>query len=211
MAWTTSNITAGSDTTAIVMRSILYNLFKHPQSLSRLLEEIKTAMKENRISNPITWKEARDLPFLDACIKEGGRIHPPFGLPLERVVPAEGATICGKRLEGGTAIGIHPWAAHRDKATFGEDADIWRPERWLCDEAQRRTMEAGLLTFGAGHRVCLGKHVSYMEIYKLIPSLFQRYDIEVAQPDEWFVEARWFAVQRNFRVTFRRRDIEKMS
>lgn len=150
MAWTTSNITAGSDTTAIVMRSILYNLFQHPKTLARLLDELKTASKEGRVSNPVTWKEARDLPYLDACIKEGGRIHPPFGLPLERVVPPEGAIICGKEFKGGTAIGIHAWAAHRDKGTFGEDADLWRPERWLCDEAQRKIMEQSLLTVNLG-------------------------------------------------------------
>lgn len=31
--------------------------------------------------------------------------------------------------------------------------------------------------FGAGHRSCLGKHLAYFEIYKLIPSLLQRYDV----------------------------------
>ena len=89
-------------------------------------------------------------------IKEAGRLHPPFGLPLERVVPEEGATICGVRLKAGTVVGMSAWVVHRDKETFGEDAGDWRPERWLQEEvkgegreeweARRKKMEAALLT-----------------------------------------------------------------
>ena len=69
------------------------------------------------------------LPCLDAVIKEAGRIHPPFSLPYERVVPPEGAVICGKWLPGGTAVGMSAWVTRRDYELFGHDADVWRPER----------------------------------------------------------------------------------
>ena len=36
------------------------------------------------------------MPYLQACIKEGLRMHPATGLPLARVVPKGGATICGR-------------------------------------------------------------------------------------------------------------------
>ena len=75
-------------------------------------------------------------------------MHPPFGLPLERVVPKGGATICGERFEAGTVVGISGWVVHRDRATFGEDVDVWRPERWLVGEEERRKMEHALLTVG---------------------------------------------------------------
>lgn len=146
MSWTTSNITAGSDTTAILLRTIFYTLLKHPQDMRRLLDELQFARDQGRLSNPVTWKETRDLPFLDACVKEAGRLHPPFGLQYERVVPDEGAEICGQHIRGSTIVGINPWVAHRDKATFGGDADAWRPDRWLCDEATRKRMEHSLLT-----------------------------------------------------------------
>lgn len=80
-------------------------------------------------------------------IKEGGRIHPPFGLPYERVVPAQGATICGKFLPGGTLVGMSAWVVHRNKELYGEDCDKWNPDRWLkCDTEKRRKMENALLT-----------------------------------------------------------------
>lgn len=37
------------------------------------------------------------------------------------------------------------------------------------------------LQFGAGHRVCLGKNVSYLEIYKLVPTMLRKYEVSVVQ------------------------------
>ena len=175
-AWSTSNITAGSDTTAILLRTIFYNLVKHPRSLAKLRSELATTPGLD--TELITWKQSLTLPYLGACIKEAGRLHPPFALPYERVVPVEGATICGQFLPGGTVVGMCPWASHRDYATFGDDADDWRPERWTeADEGKRRQMENALLTFGAGNRSCIGKHISYLEISKLVPSLVREFDV----------------------------------
>ena len=114
--------------------------------MQRLLAELASLPPT---SGHVTWKETRSLPYLDACIKEAGRLHPPFGLPLERVVPAGGTTICGQHIRGGTVVGMNAWVIHRDKNLFGEDAAEWRPERWLCgDLEKRKRMEAGLLTVG---------------------------------------------------------------
>ncbi|KAL8991777.1 MAG: hypothetical protein Q9169_007657, partial [Polycauliona sp. 2 TL-2023] len=195
-AWSTSNITAGSDTTAILLRTIIYNLLKHPTSMQKLRDEIMNSNNSGTTTSPpdndvgdqkhhkgnVTWKQAQNFPYLHACIKEAGRLHPPFGLPYERVVPAPGATICGTFLPAGTVIGMSPWATHRDPALFGPDAEEWRPERWLAEEQQKgdeariRKMENALLTFGAGNRSCIGKHISYLEIVKVVPSLLRAFD-----------------------------------
>ena len=81
-------------------------------------------------------------------MKEAERIHLAIVLPLERIVPAEGATICGQRFSSGTVVEINAWVVHRDQAIFGADAESWRPERWLCERAERKRMEDTLLTVG---------------------------------------------------------------
>ena len=68
-AWALSNIQAGSDTTAIMLRAVLYFLIKHPASLDKLLSELARARKASRLSEVVTWEEARALPYLDACIR----------------------------------------------------------------------------------------------------------------------------------------------
>ncbi|KAI1174582.1 putative cytochrome P450 [Nemania sp. FL0916] len=201
-AWTSSNIIAGSDTTAIFLRTMFYELLIHPDSLAKLREELDTASARGEISQITTWKESSALPYLNACFKEAGRIHPPFGLHLERVVPPEGLEVCGTQLPAGTIVGMNAWVVHRDPEVFGSDADAWRPERWLDgDQEQLKKMNASLLTFGAGHRVCLGKHISYLEIFKLVPTLLQAYDIELAEGGRACkIQNRWFVVQSGFNV-----------
>jgi len=205
-AWCTSNMQAGSDTTAIFLRAIMYFLLKNPECHAKLVEELAGARREGRLSEIVTWKEARELVYLDAVVKEAGRLHPAVGLALERVVPTQGVELCGEKIPGGTVVGINAWVAHRDKTMFGEDADEFRPERWLVDKEERVAMERCLLTvsskfclspvsqlrgqgpnswglangnaqFGSGHRTCLGKNISYLEIYKAIPTLFSRYKV----------------------------------
>ncbi|KAL4903514.1 hypothetical protein BDW74DRAFT_186129 [Aspergillus multicolor] len=177
-AWASSNITAGSDTTGIFLRTVFYNLLKYPSTLRRLLEELDAAATAGNIDDLASWKQTRELPYLDAVIKEGGRIHPPFGLPYERVLPKEGATICGEFLPSGTVVGMSAWVVHRDKELYGEDCDEWNPDRWLrYDVERRRAMENALLTFGAGHRSCMGKHIAYLEMYKVIPTLLRRFEV----------------------------------
>lgn len=143
-AWASSNITAGSDTTGIYLRAIFHYLLSTPSALSRLRDEIDAA----DLPDLAPWHSARELPYLDACIKEAGRLHGPFGLPYERDVPEGGATICGKFVPGGTVVGMSSWVVGRDRVLYGEDADAYRPERWLeppGGEEQRKKMESCML------------------------------------------------------------------
>lgn len=206
-AWTSSNVLAGSDTTAIYLRSLFKNLIEHPESLRKLRAELDGAYQQGKLSLPVTWKQSQTLPYFEACFKEAGRVHPPFGMHLERIVPDDGLELSGKMIPGGTIVGMNAWVVHRDQEVFGLDADVWRPERWLdCDDATRRRMEQGLLTFGAGHRSCLGKHISYLEIYKLVPTILLQYDIELMDPQKaWRLENRWFVPQFGFNVRLKRR------
>lgn len=55
-------------------------------------------------------------------------------------------TALNARIEMLTIYTCGEWVTHRDRATFGDDCDEWRPERWLCDAKERKQMEAALLT-----------------------------------------------------------------
>jgi cytochrome P450 len=49
--------------------------------------------------------------------------------------------------------------------------------------ARRQQMLRATFTFGAGPRTCIGKNISLLEIYKLVPSLFLRYKVRDADID----------------------------
>ncbi|EAQ83729.1 hypothetical protein CHGG_10133 [Chaetomium globosum CBS 148.51] len=206
-AWASSNITAGSDTTGIYLRAMFHYLLTHPATFTKLRAEVDAAAAAGHAPGRlVSWRRARELPYLDACVKEAGRLHPPFGLPYERVVPKEGAVVCGKFLPGGTVVGMSAFVVGRDPGLFGEDADEWRPERWLeVGEEQRRRMENAVLAFGAGHRTCMGKHIAYLEIYKVVPTLLLHFDFELVDADGWKVENRWFVMQHGLKVGLKKR------
>lgn len=91
-----ANISAGSDTTSISLTSVIFHLCKFPDVLTRLRNELEDAVRKGVISDPIMFKQAQKLPYLQAVIKEALRIHPATGLILGRVVPEGGATIAGR-------------------------------------------------------------------------------------------------------------------
>lgn len=143
LGWATSNTYAGSDTTAISLRTLVYYLLKNPKSMARLLYEIDTF---EGLSNPVSWADARQMPYLGLCVKEALRINPAPAMLLERVVPGGGRDICGRFFEEGTIVGINPWVVQRDKGVFGDDAEQWRPERWeeANEEGRKRMDKASL-------------------------------------------------------------------
>lgn len=167
-----SNIFAGSDTTAASLRAIFYYLCRTPSSHEKVLAEIDEADREGRLSDPVTFAEAQELCYLQAVIKEALRMHPAVGLLLERVVPRGGAEVGGAWLAGGTVVGINPWVAARDKEVYGEDADNFRPERWLeTDGEQLKAMERNFLAVSL--TICTnGEAYMYADV---IPSVRRRH------------------------------------
>lgn len=208
---TVSLVFAGSDTTAISLSSIFYHLLRNPRVYHKLTTELDAAKADGTIpphpAGIVSWTAAQKLPYLDACIQEAWRVFPAVGLLLERHVPASGATICGERIPGGTIVGCNAWVLHRRPEVFGADTDAYRPERWLeAEPAKLREMKATMFQFGAGARTCIGRNISTLEVYKLVPSFLSRFEVEFVDPaQDWKTENCWFVRQLDFNVRFKPR------
>ncbi|SPO04753.1 related to pisatin demethylase cytochrome P450 [Cephalotrichum gorgonifer] len=211
---------AGSETTAISLSAVFYYLLRNPACLARLRQEIDDAARAGLFSDSesgiVTFSESQKLTYLDACVKEAFRMHPAGGLPLERIVPPGGAEIAGEFVKGGTIVGCSAWVIHRNKEVFGEDVDMYRPERWLpaegadpAEEERRiKAMDGCMIQFGMGSRTCIGKNISLLEIYKLVPSLLRRFEIRFQDPSkEWRLINAWFVKQVNFQTLFEERPL----
>lgn len=84
-------------------------------------------------------------------------------------VPAGGDTINGIYLPEGTGIGWSAFGLMRNEKVWGEDARMFRPERWLegsPEEIQKKDLNLELV-FGYGKYQCLGKNVARMELNKI--------------------------------------------
>jgi cytochrome P450 len=129
---------AGADTTTIGILAILGYLLCNPAQLERLQKEIDQAYVALNLAHgqEISFKDAENLPFLSAVVKESTRLHPSIQYQLPRYVPKGGTRIDKYWFKEGTICGISAASMNRSKEIFGDDADEWKPDRWIARDEQ---------------------------------------------------------------------------
>jgi cytochrome P450 len=164
-------ILAGADSTATSIRCTMLYLLTNPVAFAKLRGEIDQAVKSGNVTVPIiSYSMGMQMPYLQACIKEGLRMWQPLNGIQTKVAPPEGATVNGVYIPGGTQVG---WSSHsmmKRRDIFGDDVDHFRPERWLDGDPEtiKKYERAWEITFGAGRFTCLGKNIALMELTKVL-------------------------------------------
>lgn len=157
---------AGADTTGTAFQALIHFLLTHPESYERMMQEIDEASRKGLISEIPQYNEVLDhLPFFVGCVKETMRLCPSAPNIFPRYVSEPGLELYGKFAPAGTEISCNPYIVHRDPALYGEDAEEFRPERWL-DPERARLFNKYNFAFGYGSRVCLGRDIAMMELFK---------------------------------------------
>ena len=172
-------------------------MVKNPRVYKNLVAEIDEADRHGALSRFVTYEQSLKLPYLyvslgrvfpiksvclivlgfsQAVMKEAMRIHSGVGFPLERYVPKGGANILGVQLKEGTIVSISASVVHADKEVYGEDADEFRPERWLEASLEqlkvmdRSFMAVSFCSITSGSCLALfGRRHYYLHIYGQCP------------------------------------------
>ena len=169
-------IVAGSETTANLLSGLFARLLWNPDKYQKLKDEIRSSFKDE---SELNYESLSKLPYLNACLEEGLRIHPPVPTGLLRTVPKGGDTIDGLWVPEGTSVAVGSWAASHNPANF-RDCDDFVPERWL-DKAYDTDYKKGAQPFSLGPRGCIGKHLSYMEMRLILGRLLWNFDVSVTR------------------------------
>ncbi|KAK3112206.1 hypothetical protein LTR53_011770 [Teratosphaeriaceae sp. CCFEE 6253] len=199
---------AGADTTGTAFQGMIVHILSQPEVYRKLMEEVGRATAAGQLSAMPQYDEVLEhCPYYVACVKETMRLNPSAPNIFPRTVGKGGLMLGGLYAPEGTEITCNPWLVHRDRAVFGEDAEVFRPERWLESEEQTKLLNKYNMVFGYGARTCLGKDIAMMELFKGPLQFFRTFDPKLAnskQPGIWTVKG-GVAFWQDMQMTIRRR------
>ncbi|KAF7543032.1 hypothetical protein G7046_g10071 [Stylonectria norvegica] len=170
-------LSAGRDTVAQALTWVFYLLIKNPrvaEELQRTLQHITAGAD----ADPETLTPSA-LPYATAIFYESLRLYPP--VPFE-IKQAQQDTHLpdGTFLPRSSIVVWCPWAMNRSRETWGPDADVFQPERWLVDGAVVSRSAAEFPVFNGGSRLCLGKRMAEVMAVQVIARLAKAFDFEPA-------------------------------
>ncbi|KAI4132757.1 MAG: hypothetical protein LQ347_002468, partial [Umbilicaria vellea] len=177
-------IFAGTGSTAAGLNAVLYELGIHGKWQVQVLIELQS-LTPTSMETPwdLPYSGLSRLPYLRAIVKESLRLSPPFPSAFQREVSMNSGavTIAGfaAALPPGTKISTNHYVMCRSRAVFGTDADEFHPERWLDtnDSEQLKRMEDAWSVFGRGARMCVGKDLVIMMLYKAVAAVLLQWEI----------------------------------
>ncbi|KIK78214.1 hypothetical protein PAXRUDRAFT_834670 [Paxillus rubicundulus Ve08.2h10] len=178
-----TQLIAGSDTTSNSSCAITYYLARYPDVQEKLQKELDEALgsEDEYVS---TYEQVKRLPYLAAVIDEALRMHSTSSIGLPRVAPEGGLTINNIHFPQGAVLSVPTYTIHRDQKAWGDDRDVFRPERWF--ERDQLMMQKAFNPFSFGPRACVGRNLASLELLIIISSILRRYHFVLAEPDKPF-------------------------
>ncbi|GAV75694.1 p450 domain-containing protein [Cephalotus follicularis] len=161
---------AGKDTSAGTLSWFIYMLCKNPTVQAKVAQEVKevTESQENEVDvddfiENITDATLERMHYLHAALTETLRLYP--ALPVDgRVAEIDDVLPDGFRLKKGDGVYYMCYAMGRMPYIWGEDAEDYRPERWLNNGVFQPESPYKFVSFHAGPRICLGKDFAYRQM-----------------------------------------------
>jgi len=167
---------AGADTTVGALACFTLAMLKFPAAQRAAQAELDAVVGRERLP---TFADLERAPYVHALVKEVLRwgIIVPMGFP-HRLNAEEDDMYQGWRIPRNTLLMPNAWAMSRDKEVYGEDVEVFRPERFLAmSQKQQTALGYGSPVFGFGGRVCLGQHVAYATLVIQIASILTTFDV----------------------------------
>ena len=162
---------AGHETTAITLSWAFYLLDRHPEVEARLHEEIDRVLGGRTPG----FADVPSLILTRAIIDETLRLYPPVHVFSRQAIGPD--EILGHPVPAGSYVTISAWLLHRHKL-YWDEPEAFRPDRFLPGNASK-IQHFAYVPFGAGSRVCMGKHLGLLEAVLLLAMVAQTFRLRV--------------------------------
>ena len=129
------------------------------------------------------------LPILTSVIYETLRMYPPISQLINRRTTEDILLGNAVPIPSGTYIGYNAYATGRDPNYWGNDADVFRPERWgtkiedINTTYRLANVKGGFIAFHGGRRACLGQKFALFEAKITLAVLLRQL--------EWKIDSSW--------------------
>ncbi|MCD7467627.1 hypothetical protein HAX54_005170 [Datura stramonium] len=189
-------IIAGKDTTATTLSWFIYLLCKYPHVQEKVAQEIKEATTEKEdgtdimdFAASVSEEALEKMQYLHAALTETLRLYP--AVPVDGKICFSDDTLPdGFSVNKGDLVAYQPYAMGRMKFIWGDDAEEYKPERWLDGDGFFRPENPFKFTaFQAGLRICLGKEFAYRQM-KIFSAVLLRYFVFELSDDKKTVNYR---------------------
>lgn len=164
---------AGPGSTAAALTAILYNLGTHQgrEWQNRIHAETNGEPEGSAISH-----------VLVAVIKETMRLHAPFPSAFPRTITRGAESVIPELaapLPVGTNISSNTFVLGRSKELWGDDAEEWKPQRWLVgDESEKkRELDDNFVAFSKGPRSCMGREIAMLMLARAVAGVLTEWEI----------------------------------
>jgi sterol 14alpha-demethylase len=172
---------AGHHTTSTTASWMIIELLKRPDEFARVITELD-ALYAN--GEEVSYQALREMPWLEASLKETLRLHPPLILLLR--VAMEDVEFREFTVRAGEMVGVSPWVSNRIPEDF-LDAEAFDPSRYIEPREEDRLNPWTWIPFGAGRHRCVGQAFALMQLKAIFSVLFEDWEFELAQPAEEYV------------------------
>lgn len=168
-------IVAGSDTTSATLVYMFNYLARDPTLVEKARKELGPLLRED---GTFDNKKANDSEFINGCINEALRLHPPVPTALQRITPPEGITIGDTYIPGDTGCWCPGYVMGRSEENY-ERASEFIPERWFSKPDMIKSKNA-FFPFSLGPMGCIGKPLALMELRIVMAKLLLTFDVSYA-------------------------------
>lgn len=161
--------TGGADTTVSSIHCFILEMMLYPEVQKKAQAEIDSVIGTSRFP---AFGDRKDLPYVDALVKEVLRWHPvgPMGLPHLTTKPDE---YNGYFIPENSLLIPHIWAMLRDPAVY-HNPSTFDPSRFLGPTPEPSPYN---IAFGFGRRACPGKLFADAALFSTIASFLAVFDV----------------------------------